>query len=95
MKHCVLYRLAPGADPVEVQEKLMKTYRKLDGELDWLTHPVVYRRCEETDSSYDLMMVFDLEDEERLREYLAHPTTKKLAEKLEGVVVEMATFDHY
>ena len=34
MKHCVLYRLAPGADPVEVQEKLMKTYRKLDGELD-------------------------------------------------------------
>ena len=95
MKHCVLYRLAPGADPVEVQEKLMKTYRKLDGELDWLNHPVVYRRCDETDSSYDLMASFELESEAQLREYLAHPLMKKLAEKLEGVVESQATFDHY
>ena len=95
MKHYTLYKLAPGADPVAVQERLWKTYRKLDDELDWLNHPVVYRRCDDTASSYDLMASFELEGEEQLREYLAHPMTKKLEEKLADVVESAATFDHY
>ena len=95
MKHCVLFKLAPGTDPVEVQEKLWKVSRKLDDELDWLNHPMVYRRCDDTASSYDLMMSLELESEARLAEYLAHPLTKKLEEKLAEVVVEKATFDHY
>ena len=95
MKHYILWKLAPGADPVEVQEKIWKTCRKLDDELDWLNRPVVVRRCEDVASSFDLMATFELDSEAQLEQYLAHPLTKKLAEKLEGLVAERATFDRY
>ncbi len=95
MKHYTLLKLAPGADPVEVQERIWKTYRKLDEELDWLNRPVVVRRCEDVPSSYDLMATFELDSEARLEQYLAHPLAKKLADKLEGLVAEKATFDRY
>ena len=95
MKHYALLKLAPGADPVAVQEKLWKTYRKLDDELDWLNHPVIYRRSEGGRSDYDLMAVVELDGEERLADYLAHPLMAKLADKLEGAVAEQAAFDHY
>ena len=95
MKHYTLLKLAPGADPVEVQEKIMKTCRRLDDELDWLNHPVVVRRCGDVACSYDLMATFELDSEAHLAQYLAHPLTKKLAEKLEGLVAERATFDRY
>jgi len=95
MKHYILWKLAPGADPVEVQEKIWKTCRKLDDDLDWMNHPVVFRRCEATDSSFDLMACLEMESEEQLAQYRAHPLTQKLAGKLEGLVTETATFDHY
>ena len=94
MKHYVLLKLAPGADPVEVQEKLMKGYRKLDDELDWLNDPVVYRSCKEGDD-FDLMVEVEIEEEERLGEYLAHPLTLKIEGKLEGAIAERAAFNHY
>ena len=33
MKHYEFYRLVPGTDPVQIQEKIWKTFRKLDDEL--------------------------------------------------------------
>ena len=95
MKHYTLIKLAPGADPVEAQERMWKTYRKLDDELDWLNRPVVVRRCEDVACSYDLMATFELESEAQLEQYLAHPLTQKLTEKLEGIIAEKATFDRY
>lgn len=95
MKHYTLIKLAPGADPVEAQERIWKAYRKLDDELDWLNRPVVVRRCEDVACSYDLMATFELESEAQLKQYLAHPLTKKLTEKLEGIIAEKATFDRY
>lgn len=94
MKHYEFLKLVSGADPVAVQEKLMKTYRKLDDELDWLNHPVVHRSCKPEDD-YDLAVVVEIDEEERLPEYLAHPTTLKLKEKLADAVQARATFDHY
>lgn len=94
MKHYELLKLAPGADAVEVQEKLMKGYRKLDDELDWLNHPVVFRRCQAGDD-YDLMVVVEIDEEERLAEYLGHPTTQKCMDKLSDVVTARAAFNHY
>ena len=93
MKHYELLKLAPGADPVEIQEKLMKAYRKLDDELDWLNHPVVFRGCKPGD--YDIMVVVDINEEERLEEYLSHPTTKKYMDKIAEAVTGRASFDHY
>ena len=93
MKHYELLKLAPGADPVEIQEKLMKAYRKLDDELDWLNHPVVFRGCKPGD--YDIMVVVDIDEEERLEEYLSHPTTKKYMDKIAEAVTGRASFDHY
>ena len=78
MKHCVLWKLAPGADAVEVQEKIWKNCRKLDDELDWLNHPVVYRRCDNTDSGYDLMAILEMESEDQLALFREHPLMKKL-----------------
>ena len=95
MKHCLLLKLVPGTDLLEVQEKLWKTYRKLDDELDWLNHPVIYRRSDGVDSSYDLMAVIDLDGEERLADYLSHPLTQKLEGKLEKLVESRAAFNHY
>ena len=94
MKHYTLIKLVPGTDPVEVQEKLMKGYRKLDDELDWLNHPVVFRSCKDADD-YDIMAVVEIDEEERLPEYLNHPLTLKLKEKLAEVVAGQAAFDHY
>lgn len=94
MKHYILLKLVSGADPVEIQEKLWKGFRKLDDELDWLNHPVVYRSCKEGDD-YDLMVVVDIEAEERLGEYLSHPLTLKLEGKVEDFIKKKATFDHY
>ncbi len=93
MKHYELLKLVPGADPVEIQEKLMKAYRKLDDELDWLNHPVVFRGCKPGD--YDIMVVVDIDEEERLEEYLSHPTTKKYMDKIAEAVTGRASFDHY
>ena len=93
MKHYELLKLAPGTDPVEIQEKLMKGCRKLDDALDWLNHPVVFRSCKAND--YDLMVVIEIDEEERLEEYLSHPITQKTMDKIAGAVVGRATFDHY
>ena len=95
MKHYTLIKLAPGADPVETQEKIWKIYRKLDDELDWLNKPVIVRRCEGTESSYDLMASFELERVEQVEEYRAHPLTEKLRGKILEFDEDKATFDHY
>ena len=95
MKHYEFYRRVPGTDPVQIQEKIWKTFRKLDDELDWLNKPVVFRAAEGGKSSYDLMAVVEIDGEERLDEYLAHPLTQKLEGKLEGAVADKAAFDHY
>ena len=94
MKHYELFKLIPGTDPVEVQEKIWKTYRMLNDELDWLNHPVVHRSCRAEDD-YDLMVVVQIDEEERLGEYLSHPLTLKLEGKVEDVVKKRAAFDHY
>ena len=95
MKHYVLLKLAAGTDPVKIQEKIWKTFRKLDDELDWLNHPVVYRSCRDGAPGFDMMTVFEIEAEEQLDEYLAHPLTRRLAEEIGKDVKEKATFDHY
>ena len=95
MKHYVLLKLKSGTDPVEVQEKMWKTYRKLDDELDWLNHPVVYRGCKSGDVNYDIMAVAEIDGEERLSEFLAHPLLEKLEHKVRDMTVNMVTFDHY
>jgi hypothetical protein len=94
MKHYELLKLAPGTDPVQVQEKLMKGYRKLDDELDWFNHPVMFRACQAGDD-YDLMVVVEIDEEERLQEYLDHEITRKYMDKIVEAVVARATFDHY
>jgi len=94
VKHFILLKLTAGTDPVEIQEKLWKGLRKLDDELDWLNHPVVHRSCKEGDD-YDLMAVMDIEEEERLPEYLSHPLTLKLEGKLKDSIAKKKTFNHY
>ncbi|MBR1821578.1 MAG: Dabb family protein [Clostridia bacterium] len=95
MKHYVLLKLTPGTDPVKVQEKLWKAYRKLDDELDWLNHPVVYRSCRDDETGYDVMAVVELDGEEQLETYLTHPMTVKLKEKLKDAVARRSVFNHY
>ena len=88
-------KLAPGADPVTVQEKIMRACRKLDDDAAWINHPSVMPRCPDIPSTYDLMVRFDLEDESQLQSYFDHPLTQKLADQLEGLVVDQASFSHY
>ncbi len=95
MKHCVLIKLVPGADVLEAQHEIWKTLQKLDDELDWLNRPVICRGCMEAASDFDLMAEIDLESEQQLREYLQHPLTLKLEEKLKGTIETMASFNHY
>ncbi|MBR1822237.1 MAG: Dabb family protein [Clostridia bacterium] len=95
MKHIMLIKLIPGTDPVEIQERIFKTFRKLDDELDWLNRPVIVRACEDTDSSFDLMASFELDSEAQVETYLAHPLTEKLRSKVTPFVADKATFNHY
>ena len=95
MKHIMLIKLKPGADPVQVQEKIFKTFRKLDDELDWLNRPNICRCCEGTESSFDLMASFELEKESQVAEYQALPQVEKLRGKILEFVEDKATFDHY
>ena len=55
MKRCVLLKLTPGTDPVEVQEKLWKGFNRLDETLEWVNHPVIRRSCVQGDD-FDLMI---------------------------------------
>ena len=95
MKHIMLIKLKPGTDPVEIQERIWKTFRKLDDELDWLNKPNICRCCEGTESSYDLMASFELDSEARVKEYQALPLVEKLRDKILDRVADKATFDHY
>ena len=95
MKHVMLIKLKPGTDPVEIQEKIWKTFRKLDDELEWLNKPMIYRRCEDVESSFDLMASFELESEAQVQAYLDHPLTEKLRGKILEHVADKATFNHY
>ena len=95
MKHYEFYRLVPGTDPVQIQEKIWKTFRKLDDELAWLNKPVIVRCCEGTGASFDLMASFELEKEEQVAEYQALPQVEKLRGKILEFVEDKATFDHY
>ena len=94
MKRCVLLKLREGVDPVQVQEKLWQGYRKLNDALDWLTHPVIHRSCRSGDD-YDLMAVVNIDEEEKLEAYLAHPLTAKMIEALKDQVERKAVFNHY
>ena len=95
MKHIMLIKLKSGVDAVEIQEKIYKTFRKLDDELDWLNKPVVVRAAGNTDASFDLMASFELERAEQVEEYRKHPLTEKLRGKILEFVEDKATFDHY
>ena len=95
MKHIMLIKLKSGADAVEIQEKIYKTFRKLDDELDWLNKPVVVRAAGNTDASFDLMASFELEKPEQVEAYRSHPLTEKLRGKILEFVEDKATFDHY
>ncbi len=95
MKHYTILKLNPGVDPIEVQQKIRKTYEKLDGELDWANRPVVYRACEDSKESADVMAVIELDSVEQLQDYLANPHFQKLAEKLKPLIAGQFTFDHY
>lgn len=93
MKHIALLKLAPGADAEKVQEKLYKTYQKLDDELDWVNHPVVVRSCAQSDM--DIMATVDIDGEEQLPEYIANPRLKKLKESLGEKIEKIVWFNHY
>ena len=95
MKRYEFYRLVPGTDPVEIQEKLWKTFRKLDDELDWFNHPTVFRAAEGGRSDFDLMAAVEIDDPARVAEYLNHPLAVKLADKIGEAVQEKAAFEHY
>ena len=95
VKHYVLLKLKPGADVMEVQHKLWKTYRAMDDELDWLNHPVIYRSSDAIDNRYDLMAIVDLDGEDCLATYRNDPHIVKLNEKLRDLVEEKSSFDHY
>lgn len=94
MKHYELLKLVPGADPVEVQEKLSKCFRKLNDATDWVTHPIIYRSCREEDD-YDLMIVVDIDGEERVAELMTHPLASELEGKVKDFIHKHKTFDHY
>lgn len=94
MKHYELLKLVPGTDPLEIQEKLWKGLRKLDDALDWLNHPVIYRSCRQEDD-FDMMIAVNLEQEERISEFLSHPIRLKTEEKVGPYIRERTTFDHY
>lgn len=93
MKHIALIKLKDGADAVKVQEKLYKTYQKLDDELDWMNHPVVVRSCGKSDM--DIMAEVQIDGEERLDAYMANPHLKKLLEGLEEKIEKVFWFNHY
>ena len=95
MKHIMLIKLKSGVDAVEIQEKIYKTFRKLDDELDWLNKPVVVRAAGDTDASFDLMASFELERAEQVEAYRSHPLTEKLRGRILEFVEDKATFDHY
>jgi len=94
MKHYELLKLVPGADTVAVQEKLWKCLRQLNDATDQVTHPVVYRSCREEDD-YDLMIVVEIAEEERIAEIRSDPLTLKLEGEVEAFIQERKTFDHY
>ncbi len=95
MKHCVLLKLASGADAEKVQHKIWKTCQKLDDELDWLNRPVVCRSCMDAASDFDLMVEVELDGEERLQALADHARILKLEEDLKDDVVRRAVFNHY
>ncbi len=94
MKHYELLKLVPGADPVEVQEKLMKSFRELDGARDWLNHPVIFRSCREEDD-YDLMVVVEIDAEERMGELADDPLALEFQGRVAQSIKKRKTFDHY
>ena len=94
MKHYEILKLAPGADLEDVRHRIWKAYDKLDAELDWLNRPIVYRSCR-ADGDADIMAVFEIDDEARLKEYAQHPVRVKLVEALKDAVASRVSFDHY
>lgn len=94
MKRCILLKLTPGTDPVAIKEKLWRGFNRLDDAMDWMNHPVIHRSsC--ADDDFDLMITVEIDEEERLGEYLAHPLTQKLMEKVDPFIRKKRVFDHY
>ena len=95
MKHYALIKVAPSANVEDVQKKIRKAYDKLDGDLDWLNRPVVFRNCLEKDANMDIMSEVELDGEEQLEIFLNHPRYIKLMEELRDDIVAQVMFDHY
>lgn len=94
VKHYEFFKLTPDADVIDVQQKIRRACDRLDAELDWLNHTVVYRNCgDNTDA--DIMAVVEVDAEEKLPEYLEAPRYRELLESLKGQIVCRRTFDHY
>ena len=87
MKHYELLKLVPGTDPVEVQEKLRKYLRELDG-------TKVHRSCRQEDD-YDLMIVVEIDAEERMGELVDDPLALEYQGKIAQYLKKRKSFDHY
>ena len=94
MVHYELLKLKPGSDPVEVQEKLWKYFRRLNDAMDWVNHPVIHRSCRQG-NDFDLMIAVSIEAEERIGELTVDPLVLELEGKVQDYILERRTFDHY
>ena len=94
MTHYVLLKLAPDSDKDAAERRVRKTYQELDETLSFLHNPRVYRSCVERDSNADIMAVIDLDEPEKLQDYLTHPLHVQMARDLKDVVIGRTSFDH-
>ena len=93
MTHYVLLRLAPDSDKDAAERRVRKTYQELDETLSFLHNPRVYRSCVERDSNADIMAVIDLDEPEKLQDYLTHPLHVQMAQDMEGVRLVVEVYD--
>ena len=87
MTHYVLLKLAPDSDRDAAERRVRKTYQELDETLSFLHNPRVYRSCVERDSNAEIMAVIDLDEPEKLQDYLTHPLHVQMARDLKDAVI--------
>ncbi|MBM6991478.1 MAG: Dabb family protein [Mobilibacterium timonense] len=94
MKHYVFLKFKPEQDLDEAEKIIRSTFRGLDNALPWFMNPCVYRNTIDRDTNADILATVEIESEEQLTTYLAHPLHRAMAARLDPEVERRTTFDH-
>ena len=93
MIHYILFRFQPGYMNDALFEKYSTAYAEMVEKIPCIRSAQVKKNLVARDANMDLMVEVELESQESLAAYLAHPLHQAISEEINPYVLSRCSFD--